>query len=48
MRGYSIIMAFVWQMLNAPDIAITSRGCLGIIRSDDYSNMQVGGDRNEV
>ncbi|HHT47181.1 MAG TPA: DUF4040 domain-containing protein [Firmicutes bacterium] len=21
--GYSIIMAFVWQMLNAPDIAIT-------------------------
>jgi energy-converting hydrogenase B subunit D len=21
--GYSIVMAFVWQMLNAPDIAIT-------------------------
>lgn len=21
--GYSVVMAFVWQMLNAPDIAIT-------------------------
>ena len=39
--GYSIIMAFVWQMLNAR-IYYRSRGCLGILRSDDWQYFQSG------